>query len=165
MRIAAASAVLLASLTASAAPALTVTSPAFADGAAIPSEYTCDGEGKTPPLSWSNVPASTQSIAVLVDDPDAPNGVFTHWLVTNIPPSDTSLSEGGSLPAGASAMTKGTAKNGYMPLCPPSGTHRYRFHVFALDKIMPKPTTRNAFGAQITGHILAEGELIGTYHR
>jgi Raf kinase inhibitor-like YbhB/YbcL family protein len=168
MRTAIVSSVLLASLTASAAPSgqtLTVTSPAFSAGGAIPAEYTCDGAGKTPPLAWSNVPANTQSIAILVDDADAPNGVFTHWLVTNIPPHDTSLSEGGSLPQGALAGINGGDTRGYAPPCPPSGTHRYRFHVFALDRIMPKPTTRNAFGAQIKNHVLAEGELIGTYHR
>lgn len=162
------SSILLTSLSAAAAPAgntLTVTSPAFSENGAIPSEYTCDGQSKSPPLSWSGVPANTQSIAVLVDDPDAPKGVFTHWLVTNIPPHDSSLSEGGSLPSGALAGMNDKGSRGYAAICPPSGTHRYRFHVFALDKIMPKPTTRGAFAMQVKGHVLAEGELIGTYHR
>ncbi len=160
--------IVLASLSATAAPAgktLTVTSPAFAANGAIPAEFTCDGEGKTPPLSWSNVPANTESIAILVDDPDAPKGTFTHWLVTNIPPHESTLSEGGSLPQGALSGMNSNDSSGWMPPCPPSGTHRYRFHVFALDRIMPKPTTRNAFGTQIKGHVLAEGELIGTYTR
>lgn len=159
-------ALLLGSLSASAAPAreqLTVTSPAFSANGAIPSEFTCTGAGKSPPLSWSNVPPNTQSIAILVDDADAPKGAFTHWLVTNIPPHETSISEGGQLPQGALAGMNSNDSQGYAPICPPSGTHRYRFHVFALDRIMPKPTTRNAFGTQIKGHVLAEGELIGTY--
>jgi Raf kinase inhibitor-like YbhB/YbcL family protein len=160
--------IVLASLSASAAPAgktLTVTSPAFTANGAIPAEFTCDGEGKTPPLSWSNVPTNTESIAILVDDPDAPKGTFTHWLVTNIPPHDSTVSEGGSLPQGALSGMNSNDGSGWAPPCPPNGTHRYRFHVFALDRIMPKPTTRNAFGTQIKGHILAEGELIGTYTR
>jgi Raf kinase inhibitor-like YbhB/YbcL family protein len=162
------SSVLLSTTAATAAPApksLTVTSSAFSANGAIPSEYTCDGAGKSPPLSWSGVPANTQTIAILVDDPDAPKGVFTHWLVTNIPPHDSSLSEGGSLPQGALAASGDSGSTGYTPPCPPSGTHRYRFHVFALDRIMPKPTSRGAFAAQIKGHVLAEGELVGTYQK
>src|SRR5260370_127745 len=97
---------------------MSVTSSAFESGAAIPSEYTCDRGEKTPPLSWSNVPTGTKSIAILVDDPDAPNGTFTHWMVTNIPPSQTSLSAGGSLPQGAMAAKNGKGTTGYAAPCP-----------------------------------------------
>ncbi|HEX5059636.1 MAG TPA: YbhB/YbcL family Raf kinase inhibitor-like protein [Kofleriaceae bacterium] len=148
------------------APAsLTVKSSAFANNAAIPAEYTCDGSETSPPLSWSNVPAGTKSVAILVDDPDAPMGTFTHWLVTGIPPSTTSVDKGAAIPAGAMAQKNDKGKDGYAGPCPPSGRHRYRFHVYALDIAKPKSMTRSAFLAEINGHTLAAGELVGTYQR
>lgn len=144
---------------------LTVTSTAFQADSSIPSEYACDGAGESPPLSWTNVPPEAKSIAILVDDPDAPKGTFTHWLVTNIPPSETSLSAGGSLPTGAAAAKNSKGTMGYTPPCPPSGTHHYRFHVYALDKTLAKPTSRAAFMKEIKGHVLAEGELVGMYQK
>ena len=142
---------------------LKVTSSAFTANEAIPSDFTCDGAEKTPPLSWSNVPADAKSIAILVDDPDAPKGTFTHWIVTNIPPSDTSLSEGGSLPTGATAATNDKGATGYAGPCPPTGTHHYHFRVFALDTTLTQPATRADFLREIKGHVLAKGELVGTY--
>jgi Raf kinase inhibitor-like YbhB/YbcL family protein len=144
---------------------LTVTSTAFQADSSIPSQYACDGAGESPPLSWSNVPADAKSIAILAEDPNAPKGTFTHWLVTNIPPSETSLSAGGSLPTGAAAMRNSKGTMGYTPPCPPSGTHHYRFHVYALDKTLAKPASRDAFMKEIKGHVLAEGELVGTYQK
>jgi len=144
---------------------LTVKSSAFANNGAIPTEYTCDGSETSPPLSWSKVPDGTKSIAILVDDPDAPMGTFTHWLVTGLPTSTTSLGKGAPIPADAMAQKNDKGKNAYTGPCPPSGRHRYRFHVYALDIAKPKSMTRTAFLAEINGHTLATGELVGTYQR
>jgi len=144
---------------------ITVTSDAFKANEAIPSEYTCDGAEKTPSLSWSNVPSDAKSIAILVEDPDAPKGTFTHWMVTNIPPSDTSLSTDGTLPQGAVAAKNDKGSTGWAGPCPPSGTHHYHFRVYALDKTVAQPTSRADFMKEIKGHVLAQGELIGTYQK
>ena len=146
---------------------LTVTSSAFKANEPIPSEYTCDGAETTPPLAWANVPANAKSIAILVDDPDAPKATFTHWIVTNIPPTATSLSAGGALPAGAVAAKNDKGATGYAAPCPPSGTHHYHFRVYALDvelALAAKQTKKQLLDAT-KGHILAQGELIGTYER
>ncbi len=150
---------------ADAKPSVTVTSSAFKANEAIPSEYTCDGGEKSPPLSWSNIPSDAKSIAILVDDPDAPKGTFTHWIVTNIPPSETSISAGGALPQGAVAAKNDKGATGYAGPCPPTGTHHYHFQVYALDTTIARPTSRADFMKKVKGHILAEGELVGTYER
>jgi Raf kinase inhibitor-like YbhB/YbcL family protein len=134
---------------------ITVTSPSFAADQPIPREYTCEGAGESPPLAWSAVPSDAKSLALLVDDPDAPHGTFTHWIVVNIPPTETSLAPG-QLPAGAVASA-------YRGPCPPSGTHHYRFHVYALDRAISQPRDRAAFLKAINGHILADGVLVATY--
>jgi len=144
---------------------LTVTSDAFQANQAIPSEYTCDGAQQTPPLSWSGVPGEAKSIAILVEDPDAPKGTFAHWIVTNIPPHETSLSANGSLPQGAVAAKNDKGATGYAAPCPPSGTHHYHFRVYALDRTIPQPASRAAFMKEIKGHVLAQGDLVGTYSR
>ena len=148
---------------------LTVMSSAFRNGGAIPPEYTCDGTQQPPPLAWSNVPPGTRSIAIFVDDLDAPQGTFTHWLVSGIPPTTTSLSAGGAaggaLPQGALAAPNSRGLVGYAGPCPPSGRHRYEFHVYALDTGIAPPASVAAFRSEIDGHVLAEGELIGTYTR
>lgn len=144
---------------------LTVTSDAFKANEAIPSEYTCDGAEKTPSLSWSNVPSDAKSIAILVEDPDAPKGTFTHWMVTNIPPTETSLSSSGTLPQGATAAKNDKGATGYAGPCPPTGTHHYHFRVYALDKTIAEPTSRADFMKEIKGHVVAQGELVGTYMR
>lgn len=144
---------------------LTVTSDAFQANQAIPSEYTCDGGEQTPPLSWSGVPRDAKSVAVLVEDPDAPKGTFTHWIVTNIPPSETSLPANGSLPQGAVAAKNDKGATGYAAPCPPSGTHHYHFRVFALDRTLAQPASRADFMKAIQGHVLAQGDLVGTYTR
>ncbi len=144
---------------------LTVTSTAFQDNGAIPAEYTCDGAEKSPPLSWSKVPAGTKSIAILVEDPDAPKGTFTHWLVTDIPPTTTSLAAGSALPSGAMAMKNSKGDKKYAGPCPPSGTHHYHFHVYALDSKIANADSKSQLLASMDGHVLAEGELVGTYEK
>ncbi|HEX8111055.1 MAG TPA: YbhB/YbcL family Raf kinase inhibitor-like protein [Kofleriaceae bacterium] len=146
-------------------PVLQVTSSAFGANQEIPPKYTCDGTQTTPPLAWSRVPAGTQSVAILIEDPDAPSGTFTHWLVTGIPPTTTALAGGAALPQGATAARNGKGRLGYDGPCPPDGRHRYVFRVFALDTAIPPPKDRDGFLSAIHGHVLAEGRLIGTYQR
>jgi Raf kinase inhibitor-like YbhB/YbcL family protein len=147
------------------APVLQVTSSAFGANQEIPPKYTCDGTQTTPPVTWSRVPAGTQSIAILIEDPDAPGGMFTHWLVTGIRPTTTALAAGAALPEGATAARNSKGRLGYDGPCPPHGRHRYVFRVFALDSAIPPPKDRNGFLSAIHGHILAEGRLVGTYQR
>lgn len=144
---------------------LSVTSSAFGNNEAIPAEFTCDGAEMSPPLSWSKVPADTKSIAILVDDPDAPKGTFTHWLVTGIEPTTTSIGKEGNVPAGAIAMKNSKGTTGYAGPCPPTGVHHYHFRVFALDVTSVKAMTRSDFLKEIKPHTLASGELIGTYEK
>ncbi|MGE0868437.1 MAG: YbhB/YbcL family Raf kinase inhibitor-like protein [Kofleriaceae bacterium] len=146
-------------------PALTVTSPAFNSNGLIPAEFTCDGNDISPPLSWSNLPEGTRSVAILVEDPDAPSGTVTHWMVTGIPASTTSLDKGAALPAGAMAARNDRGNAGYMGPCPPSGRHRYRFQVYALDHVPAKVTTKAEFTAALRGHVLAMGQLVGRYQK
>jgi Raf kinase inhibitor-like YbhB/YbcL family protein len=141
---------------------LDVTSPSFENNEAIPVEYTCEGAQVAPPLSWSKVPKGTRSIAILVDDPEATNGTFTHWLVTNIPPTTSSTSTNG-LPQQALESNNGKGEKGYTGPCPPSGTHHYHFQVFALDRTLPETMSRGDFMNAIAGHTLASGKLVGTY--
>jgi Raf kinase inhibitor-like YbhB/YbcL family protein len=153
-----------------------LSSPAFPDGGAIPKAYTCDGNDASPPLAWSGVPESARSLALVCEDPDAPGGTFTHWLIVDIPAAATALKEGVSagdrvevLP-GAPAARQGKndfGKLGYGGPCPPKGTHHYIFRLFALDdRPDPGPNfTEAAFARALTGHIVAEGRLTGTYAR
>jgi Raf kinase inhibitor-like YbhB/YbcL family protein len=144
---------------------LKLTSTAFTANQAIPSQYTCDGTAISPPVAWSAVPGNTRSVALLVEDPDAPDGTFTHWLITGIQPQTTSLAAGAALPQGAVAARNGKGDTGYTGPCPPSGRHRYVFHVYALETTIPSPVTKEDFLASVTGHVLAEGQLIGTYQK
>jgi len=146
-----------------------VTSSAFDNGGKIPSEYTCEGKSVAPPLSWSGVPANTKSIAVLVEDPDAPGGTYEHFVAFNLPPDRKSLpSEAVRSIAPGSALA--TARNssgtiGFAPICPPSGRHHYRFQVLALDSVLDlRPAAdAQAVRAATDGHVLARGELVGIY--
>jgi Raf kinase inhibitor-like YbhB/YbcL family protein len=144
---------------------LEVTSSAFRANEPIPSEYTCDGSSATPPLTWSQVPKDTKSVAIFVEDIDAPRGAFTHWLITGISPLTTQLASGGGLPAGAVAAKNSKGEAGYTAPCPPSGKHRYYFHVFALDTNIGAPATKLDFLTAIKGHVLADGQLMGTYQK
>lgn len=110
---------------------ITVTSPAFGEGEAIPRDYTCRGAGRVPALAWRGVPGDAAAVAVVVSDPDAPKGTFVHWVVHGLAGRDGGLS-GGQLPAGAREAENSAGTVGWYPPCPPSGVHRYRFTVYAL---------------------------------
>ncbi|HEY1550092.1 MAG TPA: YbhB/YbcL family Raf kinase inhibitor-like protein [Kofleriaceae bacterium] len=145
---------------------LEVSSPAFNANQPIPAEYTCDGAGTSPAMNWSTPPAGTRSVAVLAEDTDAPNGVFTHWLLTDINPRMTHLAKGGAIPAGAFSVNNDKGKPGYTGPCPSDGTtHHYHFHVYALDVVLDKAMTHSAFASAIQGHVLAQGELVGTFEK
>lgn len=143
---------------------LAVTSPAFVANQLIPPEFTCDGNDKAPPLSWSTVPKDTRSVAILVDDADALKGTFTQWLVTGISPITNSIGTD-ALPQGAVAAKNSKGTTGWSGPCPPSGKHRYYFHVFALDTTIPPPADKAEFLNAINGHVLADGQIMGAYQR
>ena len=151
--------------------AFQLSSPAFKSGDAIPAKYTCDGLNISPPLQWEDVPQNTQSIAIVVDDPDAPSGLWTHWILYNLAPSMRSLQERVSkdfkLPDGSMQAENDYGKPGYGGPCPPSGTHHYIFHAYALDKklTLPEAAKRKAFDRAIEGHVLAKSELTAAYKR
>jgi Raf kinase inhibitor-like YbhB/YbcL family protein len=147
---------------------LTLSSSAFAQGQSIPNDNTCKGRNISPALAWTDAPADTASYALIMDDPDAPAGTFTHWVIYNIPGTARSLAPGLSHDP---TFTDGTAqgKNSgnrqyYEGPCPPSGTHRYFFKLYALDTRLELPP--GATAQQVTqamqGHVLAQGELMGT---
>jgi Raf kinase inhibitor-like YbhB/YbcL family protein len=141
-----------------------VISTAFERDGEIPSKYTCDGFGVSPPLQWADVPDNTRSIAILVDDPDAPGKPFLHWLVTDLPPTIHRLEEGGALPRDASVGESDAGTASYYGPCPTHGRHHYRFHVYALDTTLDRrPEDREDFLRAIEGHVIDEGELIGLY--
>jgi Raf kinase inhibitor-like YbhB/YbcL family protein len=150
-----------------AATTMSITSPAFTANAEIPSEHTCEGADVAPALAWSGAPAGTKSFAVVVDDPDAPDPAapkrtWVHWVVVNIPAEVASL--GPTLPAGAAAGANDWGKSAWGGPCPPIGRHRYFFKVYALDGIYGTAgMTKPALLAAISGHVLAKGELVGTY--
>lgn len=146
---------------------ISLTSGAFQNGQAIPTQFTCDGGDQTPPLSWSDPPAGTKSFALVIDDPDAPSGIFRHWGVYDIPASARSIGGGQRI---GTEVSNDFGRPGYGGPCPPKGhgPHHYHFKLFALDtdKLDLPP------GAKITDvenearrHAIAEGELIGTYER
>jgi Raf kinase inhibitor-like YbhB/YbcL family protein len=142
-----------------------ITSSAFQEGANIPSKFTCDGADTSPPLQIADIPSEAKSLALIVEDPDAPSGLFTHWTVWNIPPQ-TSAVEEGSVPKGLQG-TNDFGKSGYGGPCPPSGTHRYYFKIFALDRELDLPpgTKRSQLDAAMKGHVVAQGEIMGRYSR
>jgi len=150
---------------------ISVTSNAFKNGGMIPAKYTCDGDEVSPPLSWSGVPSGAMSVALISDDPDAPNGDWVHWVMFNIPPDEDGLPE--AVPAEArlangAAQGIGTGgETGYASPCPPSGTHRYYFKVYALDRMLDlgPGVTKAGLLKAMEGHILAKGELMGRYKR
>jgi len=142
-----------------------ITSSAFQEGGNIPSRFTCDGGDTSPPLQITEVPSGAKSLALVVDDPDAPSGLFTHWMFWNISPQNNTIAEG-STPKGVQG-TNDFGKSGYGGPCPPSGTHRYYFKIFALDRELESPagTKRSQLDAAMKGHVVAQGELIGRYSR
>lgn len=164
--IAGASAILLAAIASFAGGArMKITSSAFQQAANIPSKFSCDGPNASPPLQISDVPTEAKSVVLIVDDPDAPTGLFTHWAVWNISPQTSTIAEG-SAPKGVHG-TNDFGKSGYGGPCPPSGTHRYYFKVFALDRELDLPVgaKRHQLDAAMKGHVIAQGELMGRYSR
>src|SRR5438067_6277966 len=144
---------------------MTIRSPAFHQGGDIPPKFTCDGSNTSPPLEISGVPSGAKSLVLIADDPDAPSGLFTHWLVWNIPPQTNSVTEG-SGPKGVQG-TNDFGKLGYRGPCPPPGTHRYSFKIFALDRELDlrSGAKRSQVDAAMKGHVIAQGELVGRYAR
>jgi Raf kinase inhibitor-like YbhB/YbcL family protein len=142
-----------------------IISSAFQEGASIPSKFSCDGANTSPPLQIADVPSGAKSLALIVDDPDAPSGLFTHWTVWNISPQLNTIAEG-SAPKGVQG-TNDFGKSGYGGPCPPSGTHRYYFKIFALDRELDLPfgAKRGQLDEAMKGHIVAQGELMGRYSR
>lgn len=150
-----------------------LSSTAFAAGGDIPQRYTCEGEDTAPPLAWREVPAPTKSLALIVDDPDAPDPAkpqrtWVHWVLVDIPPSATGLPEGGTpLPSGTRSGLNDWNRSGYGGPCPPIGRHRYFFKLYALDTTLPALGTpkKAELERAMQGHVLAQAELIGTYQK
>lgn len=151
--------------------ALEIVSPAFEAGGEIPREHTCDGADRSPPLAWRGVPNGTRSLALIVDDPDAPDPaapktVWVHWVVFNIPAGVTAC-EAGETPAGAREGLNDWGQPGYRGPCPPVGRHRYFFKLYALDAELPDmdSPTKARLEQAMAGHVLAEAQLVGHYQR
>ncbi len=140
-----------------------LSSPEFADKQQIPSDYTCDGAGRIPPLEISGIPANAKSLALLMDDPDAPAGTWDHWVAWNIPPATRRID---SEPEGVAGKNS-WGKTGYGGPCPPSGMHRYYFKIYALDAVLELPagSGKAALLGAMKGHVIAEASLMGTYQR
>ncbi len=144
--------------------AFALSSSAFAQGKPIPAKYTCDGLDISPPLAWGDAPMGTQSFALIMDDPDAPAGTWVHWVLFNLPAQTHQLAE---------KATQGVqgrnswGRLGYGGPCPPSGTHRYFFRLYALDTLLQLPAgaTKEQVLRAMQGHVLAQAELMGVYAR
>ena len=154
---------------------LTLESPAFTAGGEIPPEYTCDGDDRSPPLSWSGVPPDARSLALIVDDPDAPDPAapkrtWVHWVVWDLPPDATQLAAGASgraMPRGGFEGLNDSGDHGYGGPCPPIGRHRYFHRLYALDRKLGELSDRTKPGLlqAMEGRVLASAELMGTYTR
>lgn len=152
-----------------------LTSPMFADGGAIPSKYTCEGEEISPPLAWSGTPPETKSLVLILDDPDAPDPraprmTWVHWVLYDLPPTTSSLPEGAdraSLPPGTKKGLNDWKKAQYGGPCPPIGRHRYVHKLYALDTQLSelRHPTKAEVERAMRGHILSEAKLIGTYQK
>lgn len=145
---------------------LELTSTAFSQGASIPSEYTCDGADVSPPLAWSGAPEAVGSFALIMDDPDAPAGTWVHWVLYNLPAETNELPQGAPADAGLQGQNS-WSRTGYGGPCPPSGEHRYFFKLYALDAPLELAdgATKDELLQAMDGHILAQGQLMGTYSR
>lgn len=154
---------------------LTLTSTSFVHNDTIPSRHTCDGKDISPPLSWAGIPEGTKSLVLIVDDPDAPDPAapkmtWVHWVLYNIPPSTTDLTEGISeknLPSGTLQGINDWKRTGYGGPCPPIGTHRYFHKLYALDIVLPdlRHPTKVTLEQAMRNHIIGQAELIGHYQR
>jgi len=151
---------------------LAITSPAFAHGGEIPTPYTCEGADRSPPLAFSGVPEGTKSLALIVDDPDAPDPnapkmTFVHWVVWDLPSGTRSLAEAAALPAGARAGQTDFRRKAWGGPCPPIGRHRYFFKLYALDAVLGELKAGNKVGLleAMKGHVLESAQLMGTYQK
>jgi Raf kinase inhibitor-like YbhB/YbcL family protein len=154
---------------------LIISSTAFAPEGAIPSRYTCDGEDLSPPLTWAGVPAGTKSLALIVDDPDAPDPAaprmtWVHWVLYNLPAESTGLPEAAapaSLPSGTREGVNDWKRTGYGGPCPPAGRHRYFHKLYALDVVLPDlgQPTKAKLEKAMEGHVIGRAQLMGTYRR
>ena len=149
---------------------LLISSIAFEQGQPIPATYSCDGQGISPPLTWSGAPPETRSFGLIMDDPDAPSGTYVHWVIYNIPAASAGLAEAtpkdARLADGTSQGLNSARRTGYSGPCPPGGTHRYFFKLYALDKMLDASGPgKDQLLIAMQGHILAQGELMGTYSR
>ncbi len=151
--------------------ALSISSPAFKNGASIPALYTCISTNISPTLSWSGQPSATKSFALIMDDPDAPGGTWVHWVIYNIPASARGLQEAAPTKAqlsdGSLNGVNSSGNLGYDGPCPPSGSHRYFFKLYALDAMLDLPSGENKqkLLSVMQDHILAQGELMGTFSK
>ena len=155
--------------------AMSITSPVFRHESAIPQRYTCEGDDVSPPLVFDGVPTAAASLALIVEDPDAPDPaapkrVWVHWVMYNLPPATKELRESvrtTDLPTGARAGKNDWSKAGYGGPCPPIGRHRYFFKLYALDIVLPdlELPTKAALEKAMQGHVIAEATLMGTYHK
>lgn len=155
-----------------AAMAFRLESSAFASGATIPRKHACDGEDRSPPLAWTDPPAGTKSFALVCDDPDAPAGIWVHWVLYGVPAGATSLPEGVpptlALDDGSRQGTNDFQKPGYGGPCPPrGGAHRYYFRLYALDIVLTLPpgASKASLAKAMAGHTLGQAELMGRYAR
>jgi Raf kinase inhibitor-like YbhB/YbcL family protein len=148
-----------------------ITSPAFDEGGMIPRQFTCDGKDISPPLAWTGVPEGAKTIALISDDPDAPMGTWVHWVLFNLPATEKALSEAvppdKELKNGAKQGRNDFRRIGYGGPCPPGGTHRYFFKLYALNAVLnlPAGATKAELLETMEGHILAQGQLMGKYRR
>jgi Raf kinase inhibitor-like YbhB/YbcL family protein len=155
--------------------ALTLSSPAFGPGTAIPALHTCEGRDRSPPLEWHGIPKGTKSLVLIVDDPDAPDPsaprmTWVHWVLANLPPDSTGLPEGvvpGALPSGTIEGVNDWKRTGYGGPCPPIGRHRYFHKLYALDVALVglNRPTKAQVEAAMRGHVLGQAELVGTYEK
>jgi Raf kinase inhibitor-like YbhB/YbcL family protein len=153
--------------------ALAITSAAFADGGPIPARHTCQGEDVSPSLAWTALPAGTKSLALIVDDPDAPDPAapkrtWVHWVLYNLPATAAGLAEAvTALPAGTLQGRNDWGRTGYGGPCPPIGRHRYFHKLYALDTVLPDlgEPTKATLERAMEGHVLAKAELVGTYEK
>lgn len=141
-------------------------SPAFEDNGSLPSTYTCDGSNVNPPLSFTDVPTNAQSLALIVEDPDATSGDFTHWVVWNLDPNTRQISENAVTPESTEGIND-FGKTGYGGACPPSGEHRYIFKLYALDAQLDLPTNskKEDLLEAMETHILEQTQLVAKYAR
>ena len=145
---------------------LTISSPAFENNSNIPDTYTCKGKNISPPLLIGNIPASAKSLALVLEDPDAPSGIFVHWVMWNIPPGTREISENSS-PRGAQQGLNDFRKRGYIGPCPPSGTHRYFFKIYVLDTLLrlQSGSAKKDLEKAMKGHIIDQASLTGLFQR